>query len=366
MTSDKNVDKSATREKCSHTPYNQNDLPAIGLFFKELYTGPGDYGNMGFFHWKIVDNYIQPGIINLIKDGNRIASTTSVTPKLLVYKDEIVNAAEIGDTYTHPDYFRQGMFALLINQTRKDAEKKGINFVYGTPNDLSLPGYQKKANFDIIQNLHVRSLVFPIDIRPIVQKKSYWILGSIIGSIFSILSFLYFKIKNIFFLLDKSIVVEEISQIPQDWNDFWNHAKEGYDFIINRNIEAIVWRYLDNPNKYKLISLRKNKILIGYLVFRIIHNDEARRIIIADYLTLPGEEKALFNGINHIIDRAFKAGANQLGLWCVENSPYFKNFKKKGFIARGNIPVICYQNEFAEKVEDCNSWHFTVGDSDNI
>ena len=104
------------------------------------------------------------------------------------------------------------MFSLLINQTRKDAEKKGINFVYGTPNELSLPGYQKKASFDVIQNLHVRSLVFPVDISSRVSKRSHWILGSIIGSIVSIFSFLYFKIKNIFFFLDKTLVVEEINQ----------------------------------------------------------------------------------------------------------------------------------------------------------
>jgi hypothetical protein len=365
MNEEKSNEKNIQKKKWNHILYEHGDLPKIGLFFKELFSGMGDYGNMGFFNWKIVDNYIQPGIINLIKDGNRIASTTSVTPKLLVYKNEFVNAAEIGDTYTHPDYWRQGMFSLLINQTRKDAEKKDINFVYGTPNKLSLPGYQKKANFDLIQNLHVRSLVFSVDIRPHVQKRSHWIPGSIISSIVSIFSFLYFKIKNIFLLLDKTIIVEEINKIPQDWNDFWNHAKEDYDFIINRNIEAMVWRYLDNPSKYKLITLRKNKVLIGYLVFRNIYDEDAKRIVIADYLTLPKEEKALYKGINHIINSAFRIGAN-VGLWCVENSPYFRIFKKKGFLARGNVPVICYQNEFAEQVENCASWHFTIGDSDNI
>ena len=258
------------------------------------------------------------------------------------------------------------MFSLLINQTRKDAENKDINFIYGTPNESSLPGYQKKANFDIIQNLHVRSLTFPIDIRPRVQKKSHWIFGSIIGSTFSILSFLYYKIKNIFFFWDKSIVVEEIKQVPNDWNDFWHYAKQDYDFIINRNTEATTWRYINNPNQYKLITLRKNKLLIGYLVFRNIFDEDAKRIIIADYLTLHGEEKSLFIGINFIINRAFKVGANQVDLWCVENSLYFSLFKKKGFFARNSVPVICYKNEFAEQVENCTSWHFTIGDSDNI
>ena len=72
-------------------PYKQTDLPLIGWFFKELYNGDVDYGSMGFFHWKIIDNYVEPGIINLIKDGEIIASTTSIKPKQLVYKGEVVN-----------------------------------------------------------------------------------------------------------------------------------------------------------------------------------------------------------------------------------------------------------------------------------
>ena len=136
---------------------------------------------MGYFHWKIVANYLNPGIINLVKDNNRIASTTSITPKSLIFKNSNVIAAEIGDTYTHPEYWRQGMFSLLINQSRKDAEDSDVKFIYGTPNKLSLPGYQKKANFDIIKNLNVKSLVFPINIENKIIKKSHWIFGRIIG-----------------------------------------------------------------------------------------------------------------------------------------------------------------------------------------
>ena len=167
-------------------------------------------------------------------------------------------------------------------------------------------------------------------------------------------------------LFDKSIVFEEINQIPQDWNDFWHHAKSGYDFIINRNEEAMVWRYFDNPNNYKLMTLRKNKRLIGYLVFRIVNDDDSKQITIADYITLPGEETNLIIGIRHIINSAFKYGANYVVLWCEENSPYYNIFKKYGFFVRNNIPVICYQNLFTKKLEKTRSWHFTIADSDNI
>ena len=353
-------------KRWSCRPYEVKDLPAIGLFFKELYTGKGDYGDMGLFHWKIVDNYAQKGIINLIKDGDRVASTTSVTPKLLVLNNELCNAGEIGDTYTHPDYWRQGMFTLLINESRKDAEAKAIKFIYGTPNTLSLPGYQRKANFDIIENLHVRSLVFPTNIRARVQEKSNWILGIVIGSIFSLLWFLNFRIRNIFSIREKSIVVEEVGMIPDEWNDFWNRARQAYGFVIDRSEEAIRWRYFNNPKKYKFICLWKNNSLVGYMVFRLVHSEDGSTITIADYLTLVGEEAALGAGINHIIDRAFVLGVNEVGLWSVESGPYFRIFERKGFFRGRNIPIICYQNEFAKGLKNITSWHFTTSDSDNI
>jgi hypothetical protein len=366
MTSDNNVNKFAIRKKWTLIPYERKDLPAIGLFFKALYMGQGDYGSMGYFYWKIADNYIQPGIINLIKDGDRIASTTSVTPKSLVFQGKTINVAEIGDTYTHPDYWRQGMFSLLINQTRQDAVKKGINFIYGTPNKLSLPGYQKKANFDIVHNLTVRSLVFPVDIRSNVKKRSNWLIANIIGSMSSIFTFIYFSIKNIFCYADKLIIAEEINNIPIDWIEFWNNASKEYEFIINRNTEAMTWRYLRNPNKYKIISLRNKGNLIGYLIYRIVYGDNSKHITIADFLTLPGEENALYAGINYIIKLAYEINVNQVWLWCVDNSNYYKIFKKTGFLSRGLVPIICYQNDFAKKLSTLNSWHFTIGDSDNI
>jgi len=362
------LEKSDNKKHKNWTPVNyvKNDLPLIASFFKELYKGEGSYGDMGLFQWKIIDNYVQPGIINLIKDGNRIASTTSITPKLLIYKGDFVSVAEIGDTFTHYDYWRQGMFALLINQSREDAEKIGINFVYGTPNDLSLPGYQKKANFKILYNLQVKSLLFPINIRHRVLKKSHWIIGSISSSIFSILSYIFYRTKKWTLLLDKSIVIEDISNLPQDWDVFWQQAKQGYDLIFNKNAEAVNWRYFKNPNKYSVKTLRKNKTLIGYVVIRSIHSEIGSYVTIADFLTLPGEETALYTAIHNIIEHAYNVGAINVNLWCDKNSHYYKLFKTSGFIARGDIPVICYNNKFAEQFNNCTSWHFTKADSDNI
>jgi len=273
MSSEKTIEKHRQRKKWSHIPYDHNDLPAIGLFFKKNYLGSGSYGSMSLFQWKIVDNYIRPGFINLIKDKSKITAITSLTPKSLVYKGIEIAAGEIGDTYVDRQYQRQGLFQIVGNSTRENATNAGIDFIYGLPNDLALPGWIKRANFQVMQNLFVRSLIFPVDIKPIVQKKSHWILGTIFGSIFSITSFLYFRVKTKFIFYDRTITIEEINQFPDDWGTFWSRAKTHYEFIIGRNKSAMEWRYIDNPNKYKFIFLRKNDALVGYLVYRIVHDD---------------------------------------------------------------------------------------------
>ena len=57
------------------------------------------------------------------------------------------------------------MFTIVGNKIREDATDSGIDFVYGLPNKQALPMWEKKANFQVIQNLHVRVMIFPVNIR---------------------------------------------------------------------------------------------------------------------------------------------------------------------------------------------------------
>ena len=82
--------------------------------------------------------------MNLIRDNSKIAATTSIKPKSLFLNNELLPSAEIGDTYTHEDYRGKGLFSILINQSREEAKDMGVKFVFGTPNNESLPGYQKR------------------------------------------------------------------------------------------------------------------------------------------------------------------------------------------------------------------------------
>ena len=103
---------------------------------------------MGLFQWRAVEHYLTRGIVNLIKDGDRIVSILSNTPKSLLSAGRDL-VAEIGDAFTDPDYQRQGMQTLLTLQSIQDAWDRGMKGVYSTPDHQtpSLSAFINKANF---------------------------------------------------------------------------------------------------------------------------------------------------------------------------------------------------------------------------
>jgi len=347
-------------------PFESADLPTIGQFFKKQYTGPGTYGTMDLFQWKIIDNYIQPGFINLVKDNGRIVCTMSVTPKRLFFKGHENIVAEIGDIYTVFKYRRYGLFALLANQSTKETIEKGINFVYGLPNSQAKPGWEKRANYKTISGVNIKSLVLPINIKPFIQRKSHWLVGVYANLMYSTIFYGYLLAKG-FLSRSMSATIEEPEIIPDNWDKFWEMARQPYDFIFARDREALTWRFIRNPDKYRFYILRDSYEILGYIVYRIIYDAEIATLHIADFLSLPGREKDIEILLFRVLRDAFNGNVTKVNVWCTKGSPYFDIFKRFGFLERNNIPLISFQNDFSSNIqESCRNWHFTISDSDNI
>jgi|GEM_PF-2834077 len=349
-------------------PCGREDLAALGLFFKTHFPGSEEYGSMGLFHWRAFDHYIMPGILNLIKDGDRIVSILSNTPKRIFLKGTDCMVAEIGDAYTDPTYQRQGMLALLTNQSTREALERGIQGVYTTPDaeTPSLPAFLKKCGFFNPGIPKVKSLVLPLNPGPFIQRHTHWLIGHYGGTLFLSLYSLYYLALR---ALDRDAAAEiaAVQSLPDEWDEFWEEARGAYDFLLERNREALAWRFFRNPHKYTFYILRERGRILGYAVYRIVADSQIKKMILADFLFLPGQESRFRTLVIRVLGDAQRSGVSYVNTWCVEGSPYHQALKRCGFMARNNILLIWFKNEFASRLqEQCRSWHFTIGDSDNV
>lgn len=323
---------------------------------------------MGLFQWKIIDNIFAPGILNLAKDGTRIISVISIVPRILYVLGTPNVVGELNDGYTEPEYQGRGIAAILCNQSTKVAIARRILYIYGLPNNKtkSLPIWEKSANFKIVSNVSIKSLLFPLNIRPLTERYSHWLFGVYTAAIFSTFIYCYSLIKRAF-IKNGNTRIDELEQLPDDWDNFWDKARLNYDFIFSRDHQAMEWRYFKNPEKYKVLVLWEGSVIAGYIVCRPIYDLKSTTLYVADFLTLPGREEVLEILLFRVLQDALRANVHFISVWCVEKSPYFQIFRRFGFLTRSGIPMISYRNDFAKDVEaECRTWHFTIGDSDNI
>ena len=346
--------------------YEKDDLAAIGHFFRRAYTGYGTHSSMEYFQWKIIENPVKLGVINLVRAPSGIGSVTSLTPKVLFFKGQALLSAEIGDTFTEPSYQRQGMFALLVNQTRVDGNRLGIDFIYGTPNDQSLPGYEKHADFKPIAGIKVHALNFPVHIQRALQTRLPWFISSTVGFLWTLFVQLWLWSQGLFKARHRWRV-EEVAALPDDWNSFWEDARSSSDFLLSREHEYLKWRYFRNPYRYHVLIARRAGRICGYLVYRVVTDERMPTLRIADYLSAPGKEDVLTSLLNCAVRAAIETGAVKVSAWCPASNPHFRQFRSYGFRAGREIPIICHQNTIARKIQqECQTWHFSLGDSDNV
>lgn len=73
--------------------------------------------------------------------------------------------AQSGDTMTAPEHQKKGLFVELAKQTYMLAEKEGFSFVFGFPNENSLPGFKNKLNWiftGYMQDFKIGNKTIPI------------------------------------------------------------------------------------------------------------------------------------------------------------------------------------------------------------
>lgn len=94
------------------------------------------------------------GFLAFEKETNELAGYYGVFPMRGIIDEEIRLVAQSGDTMTHPKHQGKGLFTHLAKITYTLAQKEGVDFVFGFPNDNSYPGFKKKLNWNFYSNIN--------------------------------------------------------------------------------------------------------------------------------------------------------------------------------------------------------------------
>jgi GNAT superfamily N-acetyltransferase len=98
-----------------------------------------------FFNWKHDENVFgeSPMWVAEAADGEIVGVRILLRWRFRDESGKFLSATRAVDTATDPDWQGKGIFSSLTRGALSDLAEEGVDFVFNTPNDKSLPGYLK-------------------------------------------------------------------------------------------------------------------------------------------------------------------------------------------------------------------------------
>lgn len=95
-----------------------------------------------------------------------------IFPYFTIHEDKRILIAQSGDTMTHPDFQKKGIFQQLFEKTAEKAKSLGVRYIYGFPNKNSYHGL-KKFGWSVDSEMQTISLNNPISLLNKIFRKIY-------------------------------------------------------------------------------------------------------------------------------------------------------------------------------------------------
>jgi len=316
------------------------------------------------FSWKIDNNPHTEGAVFTAHCDNALVGLAAVTPKTVMIKGQRVLAGEIGDTFTDKQYRRLGIFGSLVNMAKEECQEKGIEFIYGTPNDNSLPGYEKKLNFPVIRNLKVDYIVCPIRSALVLAEKLPF-LKSIANPLGFACDLLFRLLHSVKGRKRTGYVTRKIDYIPEELEHLFQRISSDYDFILERSAKYLRWRFIAGPDvHYIFVSEDRSGKIAGYCILALGTWKNISVGYLMDYL-IEGRDQEVFRGLLlEAIHYCKKNAVGMIAAWNARGSWHSNVFRNLGFLHFRDVPVICYDGGWGKTVLEENlKFYFTMSDA---
>ena len=192
------------------------------------------------------------GFIAFEEASNAPAAFYGVFPTLVRMGDKQVLAAQSGDTATHPDHRKKGLFNILHDKTMELCIDEGIAFVYGFPNEQSFPGFLKFGWTHACDSIN-----------------SYWVAEvSFLKKLYRKLAPAAFESSKMQLLNSKKVPLAAYAKIDWESSFLASYSKE---VCVSRSAEYLTYKQklgaelIQLESGYAWVSYKDNELRVGDL-----------------------------------------------------------------------------------------------------
>lgn len=341
----------------SHT----SALDVVAAFLNSMIEpGIDPLWSVEHLRWKLDNHPAGPGVLAFATVDDAVVSTLTISRRHMWWRGRRLDAGELGDAYTHPDFrgpwncrpspivhlvgpeghrFRRteltrhlSLFSFLTGCCHRAARRLGIELIYGTPNDRSASGLIRWSGYSP-HSMMLDSMERPpsTGIQRIPKSE-----------------------------------VREVDWDSPELDRLWFRLRGQNELGPVRDGVYFRHRFAANPlAHYNLWGLWRASKLVAVSVSRqhIVVPDR-RDLCLADWFYDSAHPDELDLLLSHTLAAA--GPGLHATAWVGEGRPEAAILKSLGFSSRWRIPIIVHQSGLGPQVRRCVTFDFTVATSDNI
>ena len=306
------------------------------------------------WRWKYLDNPFKRNFVGVVELEGKIIGVSHGFYQKYKFGEMVYNVRNAGDLAVHPDYRRMGVMTVNSEYRKTSPEKNFPEFVISfTENPVIInrnikrerprfPGYIRR--YSIIRDFNKFKINFANNNHTI--KK--------IG--FNILKYIN-KNTSKQYPNSGNYVFNKIDRFDERIDDLWGSAKDYYDYILERKMDYLNWRFNDiSAGKYEVIEAESKNEVYGYIVLRINrYKKENPGGIIVDLFYDPDKIDVVY----YLLEEALKFFESHkiaiISGLALKDHPLENIYKAHGFVNLGNHPMAVFFNPL-EKLEKWKNW----------
>lgn len=303
-------------------PAVEADLPRIRALFDAVKQGERP---LAHDRWRFFGRKDEPAVLIVGEDDQGIAGLNALLPTEAILDGRRFKACQSIDTMVHPRARGKGLFGLLAREARAEAARRGIEVVYGFPNDTSLPMFVKSQAFVYIDDMprFVRA------IRP--SRRIQGVLGAVLDALASLLP-----------RGPRAAGVEVTVGAPSEaeLEPLLLATPPTGECWVQRTAAELRWRYAgESAMGYEWLVARRGGRAVAAVVWGMRDASWGRRANgRAGLMEMLGTDvPALQTALAATIDRARDAGAWRLEA-IVSRDALLPLLRRSGFLKHGTVP----------------------------
>lgn len=335
-----------------HKSFDNSDVENILKLREEIFQEPEyDYSK---WEWQYSKNINGPSYIDLAVNKNNpseLAGHYAVIGYNLCFNEKKITSTQSLDTFTDPNYRRQGIFVELAEKTYENALSSNAEYVFGFPNKASYPGFVKKLNFKNPFGFNI--FKFPL-------RSGYYLSrlpgGKLLGN---------FPLN--FKRAPTDFVFEQVDILPDGIDELCRKSNSISAFKIYKSKDYMDWRYVNCPDrKYSFLLMKNGSSIIGILV---VNEDEKNNFVhLVDFIC---EKKDEFNPlISKAIELYTKKKYYCMTVFTNESSQLGSVLQKIGFSCTDKSSDYRFiirrlaDDNFPDHIMNPDNWLIVGGDTD--